>query len=96
MKTKEIVPVTIWSEGKSRKASLLSVVIERDNLDNLAILYYELLEDTRNEQDEFIYSGNLASGRINIENEDYDNWDGDNEYPFIFVSEKLDLKLIEE
>jgi hypothetical protein len=94
MKTKKIVPVTIWSEGKSRKASLLSVVIERDNLDNLAILYYELLEDTRNEQDEFIYSGNLAGGRINIENEDYDNWDGDNEYPFIFVSEKVNLELV--
>jgi hypothetical protein len=96
MKTKKIVPVTIWSEGKSRKASLLSVIGEHDDYDTSCTLYYELLEDVRDEQDNFIYTGNLASGRIDFAGEDYAKWDGDNEYPFIFVSEKLDLKLIEE
>jgi len=93
MKTKEIVPVTIWHDGKSRKASLLTVISERDNFEDSCTLYYELLEDVRNEQDEFIYSGNLASGRIDFAGEDYAKWEGDNDYPFKFVAEKINIQL---
>jgi hypothetical protein len=93
MRTKEIVPVTIWHDGKTRKASLLSVIGELDDYDTSCTLYYELLEDVRNEEDNFVYSGNLASGRIHFAGEDYAKWEGDNDYPFKFVAEKINIQL---
>jgi hypothetical protein len=93
MKTKEIVPVSIWNDGQNRKASLLSVMSERDNFEDSCVLYYELIEDVKDNEGNFVYTGNLASGQIDFSGEDYQKWEGDNDYPFTFVAEKINIVL---
>ena len=92
---KKIEPVTIWKNGESQEANLLNAYIINDNLQSSCAFYYSL--NARAEGTEampLVIGQTLAEGNITMDGDNYLAWDGDNNYAFTYIAEKLNLTLI--
>lgn len=92
---KSIEPITIWKNGESQEANLLNAYIINDNLQSSCSFYYSLNaigEGT--EAMPLVIGQTLAEGNITMSGDDYLAWDGDNDYAFSYIAEKLNLTLI--
>jgi hypothetical protein len=92
---KKIVPIQAWKNGEQLEANLLNVYIIRDDLQTYCEFYYSLnTSGEGTEQNPLIVGKILAEGKITIDGENYLAWDGDNNYAFTYIAEKLNLTLI--
>lgn len=89
---KQIEPLPIWKNGESKQANILNAYIINDNLENSCSFYYQLCSS--GEQPDTI-GQSLAEGNVSMSGEDYLAWDGDNNFAFSYIAEKLNLTLIE-
>lgn len=71
-----------WND--QRMAHWLHVTIEDDNLMSSAKFHWVLFSDTME---------SLQSGDVVCSGEDYASWDGSNEFPFIYVSNELEIEI---
>ena len=93
---KPIEPITIWKNGKSQEANLLNAYIINDNLESSCSFYYSLCASGEGTEAMPLVIGQmLAEGNITMSGEDYLAWDGDNNFAFSYIAEKLNLTLIE-
>ena len=93
---KPIEPVTIWKNGESQEANLLNAYIINDNLATSCSFYYQLCSSGEGtEAMPLVIGQTLAEGNIAMSGEDYLAWDGDNDFAFSYIAEKLNLTLIE-
>jgi hypothetical protein len=88
---KPIQPITIWKNGESQEANLLNAYIINDNLESSCTFYYQLCSS--GEQPDTI-GQSLAEGNVVMSGEDYLAWDGDNNYAFTYIAEKLNLTIL--
>jgi hypothetical protein len=94
---KKIEPVTIWKNGESQEANLLNAYIINDNLQSSCSFYYSLCASGEGTEAMPLMVGQtLAEGNITMDGENYLAWDGDNNYAFTYIAEKLNLTLINE
>ncbi len=92
---KKIQPVTIWKNGESQEANLLNAYIINDNLQSSCSFYYSLCASGEGtEAMPLVIGQTLAEGNITMDGENYLAWDGDNDYAFTYIAEKLNLTLI--
>jgi hypothetical protein len=92
---KSIEPITIWKNGESQEANLLNAYIINDNLQSSCSFYYSLCASGEGtEAMPLVIGQTLAEGNVTMDGENYLNWDGDNDYAFTYIAEKLNLKLI--
>jgi hypothetical protein len=92
---KTISPVTIWKNGESQEANLLNAYIINDNLQSSCSFYYSLCASGEGtEAMPLVVGQTLAEGNITMDGENYLSWDGDNNYAFTYIAEKLNLTLI--
>ena len=92
---KQINPVTIWKNGESHEANLLNAYIINDNLQSSCSFYYSLCASGEGtEAMPLVIGQSLADGNITMDGENYLAWDGDNDYAFTYIAEKLNLTLI--
>jgi len=92
---KPIEPVTIWKNGESQEANLLNAYIVNDNLDSSCSFYYSLnAGGDGTEAMPLVIGQTLAEGNLTMDGENYLAWDGDNDYAFTYIAEKLNLTLI--
>jgi hypothetical protein len=93
---KPIQPVTIWKNGESQEANLLNAYIVNDNLQSSCSFYYSLCASGEGtEAMPLVIGQTLAEGNVTMDGENYLAWDGDNDYAFSYIAEKLNLTLIE-
>jgi hypothetical protein len=93
---KAIEPVTIWKNGESQEANLLNAYIINDNLATACSFYYSLnASGEGTEAMPLVVGQTLAEGNITMSGEQYLAWDGDNNFAFSYIAEKLNLTLIE-
>ena len=93
---KKIEPVTIWKNGESQEANLLNAYIINDNLQSYCSFYYSLnASGEGTEAMPLVIGETLAEGNLTMDGENYLAWDGDNNYAFTYIAEKLNLTLIE-
>jgi hypothetical protein len=93
---KSISPVTIWKNGESQEANLLNAYIINDNLQSSCSFYYSLCASGEGtEAMPLVVGQTLAEGNLTMDGENYLAWDGDNNYAFTYIAEKLNLTLIE-
>ena len=93
---KSIQPIQIWKNGEEKTANILNAYIINDNLENSCTFYYQLCEGVQGTEEMLLIQGStLAEGNISMSGEDYLAWDGDNNYAFSYIAEKLNLTLIE-
>jgi uncharacterized protein YhfF len=92
---KKIESVTIWKNGESQEANLLNAIIINDNLQSSCSFYYSLCASGEGtEAMPLIIGQTLAEGNVTMDGENYLAWDGDNDYAFTYIAEKLNLTLI--
>jgi hypothetical protein len=97
---REIQPIQIWKNGQVKTASILDASIISDNLQSNCTFYWQLKEaDTVIPADEQVeeqtISGQvLADGNTSLSGEDYDNWDGSNDYAFSYIAQQINVVLI--
>jgi hypothetical protein len=87
---KNISPVSIWKNGQSLTASILDAIIINDNLSSSCTFYWMLKEADSEEQ----AGQTLADGNTTMTGEDYDNWDGSNDYAFEYIAEQINVTII--
>ena len=93
---KPIQPVIIWKNGESQEANLLNAIIINDNLATSCSFYYSLnASGEGTEAIPLVVGQILAEGNITMSGETYLAWDGDNNFAFSYIAEKLNLTLIE-
>ena len=93
---KSIVPITIWKNGESQEANLLNAYIINDNLESGCSFYYSLCASGEGtEAMPLVIGQTLAEGNITMSGDTYLAWDGDNDFAFSYIAEKLNLTLIE-
>lgn len=93
---KPIEPITIWKNGESQEANLLNAYIINDNLESSCSFYYSLnASGEGTEAMPLMIGQTLADGNITMSGQDYLAWDGDNNFAFSYIAEKLNLTLIE-
>ena len=93
---KPIEPITIWKNGESQEANLLNAIIINDNLATACTFYYSLCSSGEGtEAMPLVIGQTLAEGNITMSGEQYLDWDGDNDFAFSYIAEKLNLTLIE-
>jgi len=92
---KPIQPVTIWKNGESQEANLLNAIIVNDNLQSSCSFYYSLnASGEGTEAMPLVIGQTLAEGNITMSGDTYLAWDGDNNFAFSYIAEKLNLTLI--
>jgi hypothetical protein len=92
---KPIEPITIWKNGESQEANLLNAYIINDNLQSSCSFYYSLnASGEGTEAMPLVIGQTLADGNVTMDGENYLAWDGDNDYAFTYIAEKLNLTLI--
>jgi hypothetical protein len=92
---KQIEPITIWKNGESQEANLLNAYIINDNLATSCSFYYSLnASGEGTEAMPLVIGQTLAEGNLTMTGENYLSWDGDNDYAFTYIAEKLNLTLI--
>jgi len=92
---KKIEPISIWKNGQQLEANLLDATMQ-DNLINSCTFYYNLLSGgDGTEAMPLAYHETLVQGILTMDGDTYLAWDGDNDYAFSYIAEKLNLTLIE-
>jgi hypothetical protein len=87
---KNISPIQIWKNGQNKTASILDAIIINDNLSTSCTFYWMLKEADQEEQAGQV----LADGNATMTGEDYDNWDGSNDYAFEYIAEQINVTII--
>ena len=92
---KSIEPISIWKNGESQEANILNAYIINDNLATACTFYYQLCSSGEGtEALPLVIGQTLADGNITMSGDDYLAWDGDNDYAFTYIAEKLNLTII--
>jgi hypothetical protein len=92
---KKIQPIQAWKNGESQEANLLNAYIINDNLQSSCSFYYSLCASGEGtEAMPLVVGQTLAEGNLTMDGENYLAWDGDNNYAFSYIAEKLNLTLI--
>ena len=92
---KKIQAVTIWKNGESQEANLLNAFIINDNLQSSCSFYYSLnASGEGTEEMPLVVGASLAEGNITMSGEEYLAWDGDNDYAYTYIAEKLNLIIV--
>jgi hypothetical protein len=91
---REIQPLQIWKNGEVKTASILDAQIISDNLQSNCTFYW-MLKEANSVVDEQTISGQiLADGNASLSGEDYDNWDGSNDYAFSYIATQINVVLL--
>ena len=92
---KRIEPIQAWKNGEQLEANLLNAYIINDNLQSSCSFYYSLCASGEGTESMPLMVGQtLAEGNITMDGENYLAWDGDNDYAFTYIAEKLNLTII--
>ena len=84
---KQIFPLQIWKNGQQLTASVLDALIINDNLSTSCTFYWMLKEEGEEGQ-------TLADGNATMSGEDYDNWDGSNDYAFDYIASQINVTIL--
>jgi hypothetical protein len=92
---RKIQPITAWKNGEQLKANFLNAYIINDNLQSSCTFYYSLNAGGDGTQAMPLVLGQVvAEGNITMDGDNYLAWDGDNNFAFTYIAEKLNLTLI--
>lgn len=81
---KNIIPISIWDNGKVQEATILNAYCVSDNLINSASFYYTLFSESLQQ---------LAQGNLTMQGQDYDDWQT-NDYAYDWIAAQLNLTII--
>ena len=94
MLMKDIQPIQIWKNGVIQTASVLNATIINDNLSSSCTFYWQLKEADSVVDEQTIAGEVLADGNVTMSGDDYENWDGSNDYAFEYIANQINVTII--
>jgi hypothetical protein len=91
---KNISPVSIWKNGQNKTASILDAIIINDNLSSSCTFYWMLKEADTVVDEQTVAGQVLADGNTTMTGDDYDNWDGSNDYAFEYIASQINVTIL--
>jgi len=92
---KKIQTIQIWKNGQSQEANLLIASSEFDNLISYCSFSYKLCSiDDSTDEINLIVGECLAIGSVEMNQDEYLEWDGSNESAYNYIADKLNLTII--
>jgi hypothetical protein len=92
---KTIEPVQVWYNGAETSATVLSAMVQNDNLQNIATFQYQLMAELTMSGSEYSYPMPVVTNYLTITGQDYLDWDT-NDYAYNWVATQLNLTITGE
>lgn len=92
---KTIEPVSVWYNGAETSATVLSAMVQNDNLQNSAIFQYQLMTEVTMPGSEYSYAMPVVTNNLTITGQDYLDWDT-NDYAYDWIAVQLNLTITGE
>lgn len=97
--SKQIQAVDVWVGGDVKVAKYISMISVNDNLETSATFYYQLHEETMDEQDQPVMGASLVAGNLTMNGQSYDDWGSQsgvdiNTWAFQWAAEQLNLVIV--
>jgi len=87
---KQIQPISTWVSGEVKTAEYFDLRIIADDLQSSCTFYYDLkAKDEEGNAGEQVSNGNLS-----LSADEYQEWDGSNEWAYSWAASKLNLVII--
>lgn len=87
---KTIEPVQVWYNGAETSATVLSAMVQNDNLQNSATFQYQLMTEIIMSGFEYGYAMPVVTNSLTITGQDYLDWDT-NDYAYNWIATQLNL-----
>ena len=92
---KQIEPLQIWNNGESKTANILNAYIINDNLATSCSFYYSICSSGEGtEAYPLVIGQTLAEGNVTMDGETYLGWDGNNDFAYSYIANKLNLTIL--
>lgn len=92
---KTIEPLQVWYNGAETSATVLSAMVQNDNLQNSATFQYQLMTEAVMAGSTYAYLISVVTNSLTITGEDYLNWDT-NDYAYNWIAAQLNLTITGE
>ena len=89
---KTIEPVDVWYNGANISATVLSAIVQNDNLQNTATFQYQLLAEVVMEGSSYTYLNSVVTNYLTITGQDYLDWDT-NDYAYNWIANQINLTI---
>jgi len=91
---KNIEPIQIWKNGQSLTASVLDAIIINDNLSTSCTFYWMLKEEDTVTEEQTTSGQTLSDGNVTMTGEEYEGWDGSNDYAFNYIASQINVTIV--
>jgi hypothetical protein len=92
---KTIEPVQVWYNGAETSATVLSAMVQNDNLQNSATFQYQLMTEVTMSGSDYSYPMPVVINSLTITGQDYLDWDT-NDYAYNWIAAQLNLTITGE
>ena len=93
---KTIEEVDVWYNGGNTPVTVLSALVQSDNLQNSATFQYQLMQIIVGGPDPaYTYAQPIITNSLTMTGEDYLNWDT-NDYAYDWIASQLNLTITGE
>ena len=92
---KTIQPVEVWYNGVNTPVTVLSAIVQNDNLQSSATFQYQLMTEVVMPGSSYTYLSAISTNSFNITGQDYLDWN-DNDYAYNWIAAKLNLTITGE
>ena len=92
---KTIEPVQVWYNGAETSATVLSAIVQNDNLQSSAMFQYQLMTEVSMPGSDYSYPMSVVTNSLTISGQDYLDWDT-NDYAYNWIAAQLNLTITGE
>ena len=92
---KTIEPVQVWYNGAETSATVLSAMVQNDNLQNSATFQYQLMSVFTMPGSDYSYPVPVVTNSLTMSGQDYLDWDT-NDYAYNWIATQLNLTITGE
>ena len=90
----KIEPISTWIGGEVKTAEYFDLRIIADDLESSCTFYYDLKAKQVDEEGNESAGEQVSNGNLSLSGEEYDQWDGSNEWAYNWAASKLNLVIV--
>jgi hypothetical protein len=92
---KTIESVQVWYNGAETSATVLSAMVQNDNLQSSAMFQYQLMTEVSMPGSDYSYPMPVVTNSLTMSGQDYLDWDT-NDYAYNWIAAQLNLTITGE
>ena len=91
---KQIQPISTWVSGEVKTAEYFDLRIIADDLQSSCTFYYDLKAKQVDEEGVESAGEQVSNGNLSLSGDEYQEWDGSNDWAYSWAASKLNLVII--